>query len=112
MSRYLKPLQENRTANTMIKKKKQFRTGKKILGTIFKVMAGVLAFIVLVRLPELVRAFNGVRKVVSAETDSYQSGYAIGFFIYWLLHIGLATVFWMLGKRWAKRNAQADDVVR
>lgn len=90
----------------MIKKKKKFRMGKKILGMLFKLTAVVLACIFLIRLPQLVRTFNGVFGLASGETDSYQSGYISGLFIYWLLHIGLAVVFWFLGKRWVKNERE------
>ena len=73
-------------------------TSRKIIGYIFIVLSILLALAIVGQLPALFKTIFGIFRIIKGSTDSYDTGYVIGSFIYWVIHFTLTIILWMSGR--------------
>lgn len=77
---------------------------KKISGFVFVALAIILSISFVQRFNEFISSILGVLQIATDNPEAFKAWYNIGTMTYWVIHIGLTTVFWIFGLRWTKRR--------
>ncbi|SFN51784.1 hypothetical protein SAMN05421741_106143 [Paenimyroides ummariense] len=73
---------------------------KKILGYIFIVIAVVLALATIALIPQLMEILAALKD----NSNSYETGYSVGYIAYLIIQISITIILWRVGIRWTKRS--------
>lgn len=84
-------------------------TIKRIFGYVFIAIAIILTFAVVGQLPIFIKAILDVLKIFTGQLNSGESGFIIGTFVYWLIHISLIIFLSIIGKRWINKVAKSNE---
>lgn len=84
---------------------------RKIMGFVFILIAIILFLAIIIQLHEVAEIIKNIFNLILGRLDSYQSGYTLGKVFYLILHIGLAIMMLIIGKKWVRKNKDSDKVI-
>lgn len=79
-------------------------TAKKILGSVFIVLAILLILTIVGQLTKVIAAIAGMIKIFTGSLDSHQTGEVVGVIIYWVAHFAATFALWKFGIKWIKNK--------
>ena len=86
----------------MQKERQRTMKTKKLLGSLFFILAVLLTISIIPNFPMLLEAVTRFSLIFTANLDAYQTGRASGYLAFWATLFGLIVTLLIYGRRWIK----------